>query len=183
VFDPQAVDEFFMAPTSVKEKFYAYHANTNYSVVDQELIQQLYGQMYEERVMGAPRLHVHHLSAVMDVTPRPDAVTLRVKALAPGQDWDLNVDAAIFATGYEPMDPAAVLGDAAELCKRSSSGLFRTARNYAVCTDENVRCGIFLQGGTEQTHGLTSSLLSNIAIRAGEIVAAVQEKDGSYVRS
>lgn len=183
VFDPQAVDEFFMAPTSVKEKFYDYHANTNYSVVDQELIQHLYSRMYEERVMGAPRLHVHHLSAVMDVIPRADAVTLRVKALAPGQVLDLDVDAAVFATGYEPMDPAAVLGDAAVLCKCSSSGQFRTARNYRVHTDENVRCGIFLQGGTEHSHGLTSSLLSNVAVRAGEIVSAMKENERSYVCS
>jgi L-ornithine N5-monooxygenase len=183
VFDPEAVDEFFTAPASVKEKFYAYHANTNYSVVDTELIQQLYSRMYEERVRGAPRLHVHHLSTVVGVAPRAQAVTLRVKSLALDRVWDLDVDAAVFATGYHPMDPAAVLGDAAMLCKRSGSGRFRAARNYRVSTVENVRCGIFLQGGTEHTHGLTSSLLSNIAIRAGEILSTVHEKERGCVRS
>jgi L-ornithine N5-oxygenase len=183
VFDPAAVDEFFLAPESVKEKFYAYHANTNYSVVDQELIHELYRRVYDERVRGAPRLHVHHLTSVVDVAADQDAVRLRVKALADGRIRDLTVDAAVFATGYRPMDPAAVLGAAAELCKRSGSGRFRVARDYRVSTGENVDCGIFLQGGTEHTHGLASSLLSNTAIRAGEIVAAVSGKDSGRVRA
>lgn len=33
----------------------------------------------------------------------------------------------------------------------------------------DVSAGIYLQGGTEHTHGLTSTLLSTTAIRAGEI--------------
>ncbi|MBJ7352623.1 MAG: L-lysine 6-monooxygenase, partial [Rhodococcus sp.] len=39
---------------------------------------------------------------------------------------------------------------------------------------------IYLQGGTEHTHGLTSSLLSNIAVRSGEIVKSAV---GARVRS
>ncbi|MEV0505808.1 L-lysine 6-monooxygenase, partial [Streptomyces spectabilis] len=33
----------------------------------------------------------------------------------------------------------------------------------------NVSAAVYLQGGTEHTHGLTSTLLSNTAVRAGEI--------------
>ncbi len=102
VFDPAAVDEFFLAPESVKEKFYAYHANTNYSVVDQELIQELYRRVYDERVRGEPRLHVHHLSSVVGVAVERDAVRLRVETLTDGGTRDLTVDAAVFATGYRP---------------------------------------------------------------------------------
>lgn len=36
-------------------------------------------------------------------------------------------------------------------------------------TAPDVAAGIYLQGGTERTHGLTSTLLSTTAIRAGEI--------------
>lgn len=183
VFDPAAVDEFFVASAPVKEQIYTYHANTNYSVVDQDLIHDLYKQMYEERVRGTPRLHVHHLSKVLDVTAGPDSVGLRIKELAPGRVWDLTVDVAVFATGYRSMDPTAVLGVATALCKRSHSGEFRVERDYRVSTTESVQCGIFLQGGTEHTHGLSSSLLSNTAVRAGEIVAAVYGKEHPDVRA
>jgi lysine/ornithine N-monooxygenase len=36
---------------------------------------------------------------------------------------------------------------------------------------------IYLNGSVEHTHGLASSLLSNVAVRAGEIVAAVSRPD------
>ncbi|AHH98841.1 L-ornithine N5-oxygenase [Kutzneria viridogrisea] len=46
-------------------------------------------------------------------------------------------------------------------------------RDYRVVTVPEMRCGIYLQGGTEHTHGLTSSLLSNIVIRTGEITDSI----------
>ncbi|MGH3486991.1 MAG: L-lysine 6-monooxygenase, partial [Actinopolymorphaceae bacterium] len=49
----------------------------------------------------------------------------------------------------------------------------RVGRDYRVVTAPEVRGGIYLQGGTEHTHGITSSLLSNTAVRAGEILASV----------
>jgi lysine/ornithine N-monooxygenase len=33
--------------------------------------------------------------------------------------------------------------------------------------------GLFIQGNTEHTHGLTSSLLSNIAVRSAEILQSI----------
>jgi L-ornithine N5-oxygenase len=42
-----------------------------------------------------------------------------------------------------------------------------------VSTAADVRCGIYLQGGTESTHGLSSSLLSNAAVRAGEVLTSI----------
>ena len=38
---------------------------------------------------------------------------------------------------------------------------------------------IYLQGGTEHTHGLSSSLISNIAVRCGEIVESIAAKASS----
>jgi len=39
-----------------------------------------------------------------------------------------------------------------------------------------VRGGIYLQGGTEHSHGITSSLLSNTAVRVGEILASIVDR-------
>ena len=35
---------------------------------------------------------------------------------------------------------------------------------------------IYLQGGTEHTHGITSSLLSNTAVRVGEILRSIVDR-------
>ncbi|MFB7668154.1 lysine N(6)-hydroxylase/L-ornithine N(5)-oxygenase family protein [Kitasatospora sp. NPDC056138] len=173
VFDPAAVDEFFSAPPHVQEKFFQYHANTNYSVVDIEVIEDLYGRIYRESVRGVPRLHIRHMTAVKQVTSEPDRVRLRLEHLTTGELVDLDTDLVVFATGYRPMDPLAVLGGMADLCKHDSSGLLRVQRDHQVVTESSVECGIYLQGGTEHTHGLSSSLLSTTAVRAGEIVESV----------
>ncbi|MQA96383.1 MAG: L-lysine 6-monooxygenase, partial [Streptosporangiales bacterium] len=36
---------------------------------------------------------------------------------------------------------------------------------------------IYLQGGTEHTHGITSSLLSNTAVRAGELASTLERSN------
>ena len=52
-------------------------------------------------------------------------------------------------------------------------------RDYRLPTPDDIDGGIYLQGGTEKTHGITASLLSNTAIRAGEILGAVLERRGA----
>ena len=66
VFDPSAVDDFFHAPAEVKESIVGYHSNTNYSVVDPELIESLYRRHYHEKVSGEERLHFHNVSRIAD---------------------------------------------------------------------------------------------------------------------
>lgn len=178
VFDPDAVDRYFHAPPSVQEKFFEYHANTNYSVVDVELIEELYARSYRESVTGRRRLHVHPLSTVVDtavVETESDEHELRarVRCLADDTTRTLRLDHLVYATGYQPADPLRLLGAAAELAKRDSRGRLRVERDYRVITGDHVRCGIYLQGGTEHTHGISSSLLSNLADRAGDILASV----------
>lgn len=46
-------------------------------------------------------------------------------------------------------------------------------------TAPNVSADIYLQGGTEHTHGLTSTLLSTTAVRAGEICASLLARRAS----
>ncbi len=36
-----------------------------------------------------------------------------------------------------------------------------------------MRCGIYVQGPTEHTHGISPTLLSNTAVRAGEIARSL----------
>jgi L-ornithine N5-oxygenase len=38
-----------------------------------------------------------------------------------------------------------------------------------------------MQGGTEHSHGITSSLLSNVAVRAGEILESVRSRRDQLV--
>ncbi|MEV0777117.1 lysine N(6)-hydroxylase/L-ornithine N(5)-oxygenase family protein [Streptomyces sp. NPDC050433] len=176
IFDPEAVDQYFAAPDDVKSRLMDYHGNTNYSVVDIDLIDELYRQSYQEKVLGTERLRFLNVSRLVDVKETADKARATVKSLVTGEETFLDADVVVFATGYDQADPVGLLGEVAERCLRDDEGRVRVERDYRVATDDDLRCGIYLQGGTEHTHGITSSLLSNTAIRVGEILDSLLDR-------
>ncbi|MGP3689648.1 lysine N(6)-hydroxylase/L-ornithine N(5)-oxygenase family protein [Streptomyces sp. IBSNAI002] len=176
IFDPDAVGEFFAAPAGVKRRLMDYHGNTNYSVVDVDLIDDLYRQMYQEKVLGTERLRFLNVSRLTAVSQTPDTVRATVQSLVTGEETPLEADVVVFATGYRPADPLALLGEVAGRCLRDDEDRVRVERDYRIATDPGLRCGIYVQGGTEHTHGITSSLLSNTATRVGEILDSLLDR-------
>ncbi|WP_328430234.1 lysine N(6)-hydroxylase/L-ornithine N(5)-oxygenase family protein [Streptomyces sp. NBC_00443] len=176
IFDPAAVDEYFAAPENVKRRLMDYHGNTNYSVVDIDLIDDLYRQMYQEKVLGTERLRFLNVSRLTDVKETPAKVRATVTSLVTGDETPIDADVVVFATGYSPADPVGLLGEVADHCLRDDEGRVRVERDYRLATDLDLRCGIYLQGGTEHTHGITSSLLSNTSIRVGEILESLLDR-------
>ncbi|NJQ04668.1 lysine N(6)-hydroxylase/L-ornithine N(5)-oxygenase family protein [Streptomyces lonarensis] len=177
IFDPGAVDDYYGAPQDVRDRLMAYHRNTNYAVVDLELIEELYRRAYQEKVQGRERLRMMPASTVCSLAVPPgeedDRITVHVQNQLDGSRLELRSDAVVFATGYTAPDAAPLLGKAGPHCARDAEGRLRVARDYRVVTDDSLTAGIYLQGGTEHTHGITSSLLSMAAVRAGEIVDSV----------
>jgi L-ornithine N5-oxygenase len=173
VFDPSAVDAFFHAPDEVKDMILSYHANTNYSVVDPELINELYRRHYQEKVTGRQRLRFLNVSAVADAVEVGDRVELAVESMLDGRRDVLASDAVVYATGYRSTDPLQLLGDLDHACRRDGLGRLDVRRDYRVQTSPDVTAGIYLQGATEHAHGLSATLLSNIAVRSGEIVESL----------
>ncbi|MFC8454104.1 lysine N(6)-hydroxylase/L-ornithine N(5)-oxygenase family protein [Kitasatospora sp. NPDC057223] len=169
IFDPSAVDDFFAAPEDVKRTLLGYHANTNYSVVDGDLITSLYREVYQDKVSGRERLRILNTTRLTGVEHTPDGARALVHNLATGEKYALDSDAVVLATGYTQVDPRDLLGDLAPACLTDGDGRLRVDRDHRVLTADHVDAGIYLQGGTEHTHGITSSLLSTLAVRSGEI--------------
>ncbi|MFD3722070.1 lysine N(6)-hydroxylase/L-ornithine N(5)-oxygenase family protein [Streptomyces sp. NPDC058674] len=176
IFDPAAVDAYFAAPEEVKRKLIEYHANTNYSVVDVDLIDDLYRQEYQQKVLGTERLRFLKVSRLTDVVETPDRVLAAVESLVTGEKEPLDADVLVYATGYRSADGLGLLGEVEAYCHRDDLGRVRVRRDYRIETDPGLRCGLYLQGGTEHTHGITSSLLSNTAVRVGEILRSILDR-------
>jgi L-ornithine N5-oxygenase len=176
IFDPGAVDTYYYGSTESKDAIWRHHANTNYSVVDDEVIRDLHQRVYSDEVRGTQRLHFVNLARVSGVKQVAEETRVTVRSIATDETCDYDVDVLICATGYDPMDPARFLGDVDHYCVRDEQGRFGVERDYRVATTPGMHCGIYLQGGTEHTHGLSSSLLSNLAVRSGEIVNSIMER-------
>jgi L-ornithine N5-oxygenase len=179
IFDPATVDTFYHSPPAVKDMLVAHHRNTNYSVVDTELIEELYRRSYQEKVRDAERLKFLNMSRVKNVAARTDHVEVDVEFLPTCDLRHYRLDALIYATGYRPVDPTRYFGPLAEFCKRDSDNRLEVDLDYRVVTSGDLGFGIYLQGATEYSHGLSSTLLSNTAVRAGRIVEAIARDNGT----
>ena len=173
IFDPSAVDDFYDASPEVKAMLIGYHGNTNYSVVDGELIEDLYRRSYQEKVAGVERLRMLNTSRVRELSDDGGSVRAVIESLGTGKTYDLEADAIVYSTGYRHADPYRLLGAVGAYCPPDEAGRPQVQRDYRVVTAPELECGIYLQGGTEHTHGLSSSLLSNVAVRAGEILDSI----------
>ncbi|WP_329113031.1 lysine N(6)-hydroxylase/L-ornithine N(5)-oxygenase family protein [Streptomyces sp. NBC_01465] len=173
IFDPSAVDEYYFGTERARDSFWRYHRNTNYSVVDADVIRALYQRSYDEQVRGSQRLHFRNLTRVTEIEHVPDATRVVLHTLLDDRTEELAVDALVFATGYDGLDPARLLGEFDRNFLRDATGRHQVTRDYRLVTASDLTCGVYLQGGTEHTHGLTSALLSNIAVRSGEIADSI----------
>ncbi|ROP31330.1 lysine N(6)-hydroxylase/L-ornithine N(5)-oxygenase family protein [Couchioplanes caeruleus] len=173
IFDPGAVDDYYFGSEQTREAFWRYHRNTNYSVVDDEVIRDLYRRTYDDEVRGVQRLHFLNLTRVVDVKRAGPETRVSLRVGPGGETRELEVDALVCATGYHSMEPTKLLRDLDQHCLRDEAGRFRMERDYRIATTPYLSSGIYLQGGTEHTHGLSSSLLSNIAVRSGEITDSI----------
>ncbi|MFF3941618.1 lysine N(6)-hydroxylase/L-ornithine N(5)-oxygenase family protein [Streptomyces phaeofaciens] len=173
VFDPGAVDEYYFGTERAQDAFWRYHRNTNYAVVDADVIRALYQRAYDEQVRGSRRLHFRNLTRVDQVEQLGSAARVVLRSLLDDRTEELAVDALVFATGYDGLDPARLLGDFDGHFQRDAAGRHRMERDYRLVPASGLTCGVYLQGGTEHSHGLSSSLLSNIAVRSGEIADSI----------
>jgi L-ornithine N5-monooxygenase len=160
----------------VKGMILDYHANTNYSVVDPQLIDELYRRHYREKVTGQERLRFLNVSRIADAVEVNGRIELAVESMIDGSREVLTTDLLVYATGYRPGDPCRLLGDLAGACHRDAAGRLEVGRDYRIATDDTITAGVYVQGATEHSHGLSSTLLSNTAIRAGEIVASIDAR-------
>ena len=171
IFDANFVDFVHATPSGMQSDLMTQHYDTNYSVVDADLIRRLYAIHYAEKVSGRARLHFHNLSTVTQVLEAGDAVRIAYSDMSGAGPRTLEVDAAVLATGYTYPNPPKVLSALGEfICLDAASGKAVVDRHYRMHTDARLAAGIYVQGCNESTHGLSDTLLSILPIRSEEIL-------------
>lgn len=168
IFNPDFVDEFYRAPETERRSFIGNFSQTNYSVVDLDLIEEIYSRLYQQGVVGEPRhafLPCHQIAEV-DVAEKKVLLTLR-DTRSEQRRW-AEYDGVILATGFRRRRHRNLLKS---LTPWMSSDT--VARSYQIPMTANCRARVFLQGCCEETHGLADTLLSVLAIRSEEVVASL----------
>jgi len=180
IFLPDATDLVFNAPPEVRPMLVDRYRDTNYAVVEPELITRIYRGLYEAELRNDRRGRLITLHELERCAERPDGVDLTLRDVTTDRRSHLRADAIVLATGYQWGPSTALLGGLDHLLARSAAGRYVVGRDYALEADPRLEARVFLQGFSEETHGLSETLLSVLAIRSGEIATTIV--DGELAR-
>jgi L-ornithine N5-oxygenase len=181
IFNPERVDDFHRRSLPERRRDIAADRATNYGVVRLELIEQIYHDMYMQKIKNVNEWEWPHRILPRRVIGRierdqADRLTIHLNSIDnPGTEETLDVDALMIATGYTRNAHEKLLAKAEHL-RPSGVDQWEVSRNYSVALDRSKVCpaaGIWLQGCNEGTHGLSDSLLSVLATRGGEMVDSI----------
>ncbi|MCP8466322.1 SidA/IucD/PvdA family monooxygenase [Pseudomonas sp. ZM23] len=168
IFAPRYTDLVFNEPQAEREKLIQEFHNTNYSVVDLDLIERIYGIFYRQKVAGSER-HAFRCRRTVEAAKADAAgIELTLRDSATGTVETHLYDAVILATGYERKSHRELLAPLQDYL-----GNFEVGRDYRLRSDERLRAAVYLQGFTQDSHGLSDTLLSVLPIRAEEIAASM----------
>lgn len=180
VFNPERVDTFYDLPAEPRQKSIWSDKATNYGVVRPELLDRMYERMYHQRLHEPDQSKWQHkITAWREVIGFEECSNgqLRLKLKDTSNEEistsESSFDLAILGTGYERNGHEILLEPTRHLLQENR---FAVERNYrlkfrkdAVAND----CGIWLQGCCEDSHGLSDTLLSVLAVRGGEMVDSI----------
>ncbi|AZE82442.1 L-ornithine N5-oxygenase [Pseudomonas orientalis] len=170
IFNADAVDDFHASPAHVRQHILRTHASTNYSAVDMALIEKLYRNWYDDEVSGQQRLKLERMSRFQSVLVQDAGLQVAFNHQMSSDVQKLRCDYLVCATGFRPRRIADLL--CASLAARlvHDEGSARILRNYRLTFQGDSAPLLYSTGVAEDTHGLSATLISNMAIRAGEIV-------------
>jgi len=173
IFDPSAVDDFFDADPAVRARMDRLHRNSNNAVANPQLIKEVFDIQYRDRWLGRERLVVHRMSRAFSIRERGDGVDVQIAHDLSASVTELKAEAVVLATGYTTFDITSVLGEHADLVRRGADGLVDVDRDCRAWLTLGGPAGLYLVGQSEHLHGFANTLLSTIAVRAGEIADSI----------
>ncbi|KAL9032017.1 MAG: hypothetical protein Q9196_000030 [Gyalolechia fulgens] len=180
IFDPDRVDEFYDLPSEAREETLQRNKSTNYGVVRPELLDRLYELMYHQRLHEPDESKWQY-----KIIPRREVIgydkqedgraRLKLRDTLNGDRMlsDTAFDLMIVGTGYIRNAHVAMLESTKDLLETDK---YDIGRDYRVKYRKDAvadNCGIWLQGCCQESHGLSDTLLSILAVRGGEMVKSI----------
>jgi L-ornithine N5-oxygenase len=163
---PSFTDSFYAARPEARQRVLQEMRRTNYAGVTPELLNTIYRQMYLERLTGTQRLRMVTAVDIEQARLEGDDVVLSVADRIGGLNDELRCDLVMLGTGFDRSLPAL----ARNIAELVGVEQFVVSRAYRLIMPPSVTANCYLQGTNEESHGIADSLISVLAIRAGEIV-------------
>lgn len=174
IFDHQLVDNFYQASPETRKHILKLHSSTNYTAVDLDLITTLYRTWYENQVVDSNRFTVKRLYKLNHVKVNDNHIDLECFDLLKEQKSNCTADYLICATGFKPSSISKLLDESfAKRIQLDEDQEYILDRNYRLNFGSLPGPLVYSISMSENSHGLTATLISNMAVRAGEIISDI----------
>lgn len=168
IFDSSLIDTIFNLEADKKQILLEKYVSTNYSVADLDIIQDVYRAEYEQSIgSGEARHGIKRFQKLQSVNKGDNCLRITLRSTLTDEISFLNADAVICATGYSRKNNCKLLKHIEPYM--IIKGKPTLTRRYALETTAKFKPSIFIQGMSENSHGISDTLLSVISTRASEI--------------
>lgn len=173
IFSPAFTDVVYAQPRDSRRSLIERFRDTNYAVVDRPLIEQIYEMLYLQNVAADPRHRLLANTAIETAARTAGGqIELTLRERLNGHARAESFDALVLATGYR-RDTHLELLDSLTPHLGDALAQGDVERDYRLATPASFKPRIYLQGCCEDSHGLSDTLLSVLALRSDEIVASL----------
>ncbi|WP_233385522.1 lysine N(6)-hydroxylase/L-ornithine N(5)-oxygenase family protein [Methylobacterium sp. C25] len=168
IFHPSYTDFVYDLSEDDREAVVRTFRNTNYAVVDPDLLEALHKILYQQKVEGSSQVNLLPRSQITTVTTSGESIAVATEDRFAEASQQTLYDAVILATGYERSLLQPFLEPIVDQIEQLS-----VDRAYRLKMRDGFLPRIHLQGYSETSHGLSDTLLSVLAIRSQEIARSI----------
>lgn len=172
IFDPAFTDTIYARPEAERRDFLQQFSQTNYAVVDMAEIEQIYERLYLQKITGKEQHRYLSNRDIVAVVNDGKTVQMTLRDKDTGVEQVEEYDGVVLATGYNRDGHERLLAPMVDWL--SVQGVERC---YRLPMAEGCHANVFLQGCCEETHGLSDTLLSILAVRSQEVVDALLRRE------
>ncbi len=184
---PDFTEYYFKASRASKRMLDSSMRPTNYSSVDRDVLEELYIQVYEQRLDGQQRIYVRGNRQVCSVAVDGSGVVLGVRELHTGMAEQDEVDLVVLATGFRDLGPGdnqepypRLLSEVIDRFQFDSDGYLVVNSDYSLEPIDDRTPPLFLNGLCESTHGIgDAGSFSLLSLRAETIRNGLRKRLGA----
>jgi L-ornithine N5-oxygenase len=187
IFFPEFTDMYFNANAKTKQRIDKDVYRTNYGACDMDVLEELYRQIYYDRMHGCNKINIHRLNQIMSAEEVDGGVRLTAKNHETDEISSDVFDGVILATGFRNIGTdeksiriPGIISGLHDCLLLDDNGCLQVDREYRALLkpDFNIAGAIMLNGLCEASHGMgDAGSLSLLALRAQTIANALQLMD------
>lgn len=176
IYFPGFTDLYYNADDELKRRIDKDVYGTNYGTADEDVITEIYQQIYYDTMAGRNKITLHRLSSISAVEDLGGKTKLSIKNDMTGETITKAYDGVILATGFQNYGPhprnqkiPSLLHGVKDLLKLDRDAI-SVGRQYNVALVPEAPGEILMNGLCEETHGMgDAGSISLMSIRAKDI--------------